>query len=223
MSFVPTIEIDLQALRCNLDLVRRHAPNSRVMAVIKADGYGHGMLEVARALEEADALAVARVDEGVQLRHAQRSRRLVVLGGAHDQAEFEAAADAGLEVVVHHPHQIDLLARSGVRRPLRCWIKLDSGMHRLGFPPFECRLRLEQMRDMESVAEVVGILTHLANADDLGDDYTKKQFERFHEAVQGMGLPVSLANSAAVLGWPDTHADWVRPGIMLYGASPFVA
>ena len=223
MSFVPTIEIDTRALRHNLEVARRHAPNSRVMAVIKADGYGHGLLEVARALEGADALAVARVDEGVQLRRAQPGRRLVVLAGAHDQAEFQAAAEAGLEVVVHHPHQVELLAGMRLRQPLKCWIKLDTGMHRLGFPPYELRLRLEQLRDLPGVAEVVGVMSHLANADDLGDDYTRVQLARFQDAVQGVALPASLANSAAILGWPDSHADWVRPGIMLYGASPFVS
>ena len=173
------------------------------------------------ALEGADALAVARVDEGVLLRQAQPSKRLLVLAGAHDRAELEAAAGSELEVVVHHPDQVEQLAAAKLEQPLRCWIKLDTGMHRLGFPPFELRLRLEQLRELHSVAEVAGILTHLANADDLGDDYTRVQLGRFNEAVQEVPLPVSIANSAAILGWPGTHVDWVRPGIMLYGASPF--
>ena len=221
MSFLPTVEIDTQALHHNLALVRRHAPGSKVMAVIKADGYGHGLLEVAHALDGADALAVARVDEGVLLRRHQPDRRLLVLAGAHDQAELEAAAEAGLEVVIHHPGQVEALARARLARPLRCWIKLDTGMHRLGFPPYEFRLRLEQLRELPAVAEVAGVLTHLANADDLGDDYTRVQLQRFREAVGDTVLPASVANSAGILGWPESHADWVRPGIMLYGASPF--
>ncbi|RTZ72579.1 MAG: alanine racemase [Gammaproteobacteria bacterium] len=221
MSFLPTIEIDASALRHNLGVVRKHAPGSRVMAVIKADGYGHGMLEVAHALEDADALAVARVDEGVLLRQHQPSKRLLVLAGAHDRAEMEAAAQAGLEVVIHHAEQIEALSRAKLARPLGCWIKLDTGMHRLGFPPYEFRLRLEQLRELPAVAEVAGVLTHLANADDLGDDYTRTQLARFNEATGESLLPASVANSAGILGWPDTHAHWVRPGIMLYGASPF--
>ena len=222
MSFLPTIEINASALRHNLGVVRRHAPGSRVMAVIKADGYGHGMLEVAHALGDADALAVARVDEGVLLRQHQPSKRLLVLAGAHDRAEMEAAAEAGLEVVIHHPEQIAVLSRAKLVRPLSCWIKLDTGMHRLGFPPYEFRLRLEQLRELPAVAEVAGVLTHLANADDLGGDYTKTQVSRFEVATGESALPRSIANSAGILGWPESHADWVRPGIMLYGASPFV-
>ena len=223
MSFVPTIEIDLSALRHNLAVVRRHAPACRVMAVIKADGYGHGLLEVARALEAVDAFAVARVDEGVLLRRGRPGGRIVVLAGAHDAAELEAAADAELEVVVHHPCQLELLRSFSPKRPLRCWLKLDTGMHRLGFPPFECRQRLEELKALPAVAEVAGVLTHLANADDLGDDYTRVQLERFEQATGELVLPRSVANSAAILGWPETHLDWVRPGIMLYGASPFAA
>ncbi len=222
MSFVPTVEIDLSALRHNLSVVRRHAPASRVMAVVKADAYGHGLLEVARTLEAVDALAVARMDEGVLLRSGQPRKRILVLAGAQDAAELEAAADAQLELVVHHPRQLELLKDFGREGALRCWLKLDTGMHRLGFPPVECRERLEALRALPAVAEVAGILTHLANADDLGDDYTRVQLERFRRATEGLLLPLSAANSAGILGWPESHLDWVRPGIMLYGASPFV-
>ena len=221
MSCLPRVEIHAPALRHNLGVVRRHAPHSHVMAVIKADGYGHGLLEVAEALEGADAFAVARVDEALPLRRRHPHKRILVLAGAHDADTLAAAADHGLEVVVHHPRQIELLAAHG-GPPLKVWLKLDTGMHRLGFPPVECRSRLAELRGLSAVAEVAGVLSHLANADDLGDDYTKRQLERFEQATAGLVLPRSLANSAAILGWPDTHFDWVRPGIMLYGASPFV-
>jgi alanine racemase len=221
VSFAPTVEIDAAALRHNLAVVRRHAPRSRVMAVIKADGYGHGALAVAQALDGADALAVARVEEGVLLRAHQPGRRIVVLAGAHDGAELEAAAAAALEVVVHHSHQLERLVAARLRQPLRCWLKLDTGMHRLGFPPFEFDERLAQLRRLDSVAEVAGVLTHLANADDLGDPYTGIQLARFREVVADTPLPTSIANSAGILGWRESHAHWVRPGIMLYGASPF--
>ncbi len=223
MSFLPRVEIDRAALRHNLEVARGHAPGRRVMAVIKADGYGHGLLEVAGALAGADAFAVARVDEGLQLRRDRAAARILVLAGAHDADELEAAAAADLEVVVHHPRQLDLLAGHDARRPLRCWLKLDTGMNRLGFPPVECESRLERLRSLASVAEVAGVLTHLANADDLGDDYTRRQLERFDKATGKLVLPRSAANSAGILGWPESHLDWVRPGIMLYGVSPFVA
>jgi len=223
VSLLPAVEIDFSALRHNLGVARRHAPASRVMAVVKADGYGHGLLEVAKALDGADAFAVARVDEGVVLRRGAPRKRILVLTGAHDQPELEAAADAGLELVVHHPAQLERLESFSTKRPLRCWLKLDTGMHRLGFPAHEGAERLAQLKALEAVAEVAGVLTHLANADDLADDYTRRQMARFEEATREMPLPRSAANSAAVLGWPDTHLDWVRPGIMLYGASPFAA
>ncbi len=223
MSFQPTVTIDRSALRHNLEVVRRHAPGCKVMAVVKADGYGHGLLEVANALASAEALAVARMEEGLLLRREDPERRILVLAGAHDASELEAAASAGLELVVHHPHQLDLLERVSPTGSLRCWLKLDTGMHRLGFPPHECGERLAQLKALPAVAEVAGVMTHLANADDLGDETTRRQVARFEEATADLLLPRSVANSAGILGWPESHYDWVRPGIMLYGASPFAA
>ncbi|HHH36024.1 MAG TPA: alanine racemase [Gammaproteobacteria bacterium] len=223
MSLSPWIEIDPRALKHNLGVVRRHAPGTKVMAVIKANAYGHGVLPVAQALSGADSLAVARVDEGLALRAAGVDKPLLVLAGAHDAEELKAAAAAGLELVVHHVFQIALLKEASLAAPVAVWLKVDTGMNRLGVAPAEATGLLQELKELASVAAVRGCLTHLANADDLGDDFTRVQLRRFHDAVAHAGLPLSMANSAGILGWPESHGDWVRPGIMLYGASPFAA
>ncbi|WP_456417332.1 alanine racemase [Thiolapillus sp.] len=223
MSFSPWMEIDRKALQHNLAVVRKHAAHSRVMAVIKADAYGHGMLPAVAALGEADAFAVARVDESARLCDAGVDKRILVLSGAHDGEELAEASRLGVELVVHHAAQLGLLAKSRLPRPVVVWLKLDTGMNRLGFAPQQVDELLSRLRQLPGVARVAGVLTHLANADDLGDGYTQMQLQRFSAAVAGLGLPLSMANSAGILGWPSSHGDWVRPGIMLYGASPFSA
>ncbi len=223
MSFSPWVEIDSQALRHNLAVVKKHAPQSRVMAVIKANAYGHGVLPVAAALADADAFAVARVGEGVELRAAGIEKELLVLAGAHDAPELQQASRLRMQLVVQHAAQFSLLAQARLSRPVVVWLKIDTGMNRLGFPPADTKELHKRLRELPSVAAVAGVLTHLANADDLGDDYSKWQLRRFSEATAEIDLPLSIANSAGIMGWPSTHADWVRPGIMLYGASPFSA
>ncbi|WP_456377672.1 alanine racemase [Thiolapillus sp.] len=221
MPFSPWIEIDRKALQHNLDVVRKHAPHSRVMAVIKADAYGHGVLPVAAAVAGADAFAVARIEEATRLREAGIDKKILVLSGAHDEQELLQASRLGVELVVHHAAQFALLAEAAMPRPVVVWLKLDTGMNRLGFPPQQTQQLLSRLQDLSGIARVAGVLTHLANADDLGDDFTSVQLQRFSGAVAGLDLPLSMANSAGILGWPSSHADWVRPGIMLYGASPF--
>ncbi len=221
MPFSPWIEIDAGALRHNLAVVRRHAPNARVMAVIKADAYGHGVLLAADALQDADAFAVARVGEAVQLREAGVDKPLLVLAGAHDAEELAQAAKQQVELVVHHDAQLQLLENVRLSESVPVWLKLDTGMNRLGFSPSRTKEVLTRLEALPGVSRIAGVLTHLANADDLGDEMTKLQVQRFGEATADLDLPLSIANSAGIMGWPSTHADWVRPGIMLYGASPF--
>ena len=223
MSFAPWIEIDTQALKHNLTVVRTHAPGSKVMAVIKANAYGHGVLQAAAALDDADAFAVARIDEALALRAAGIRKNLLVLAGAHSAQELQQAAKLDVQVVIHHHAQLQLLQTTRLELPLRVWLKLDTGMHRLGFPPSETEQLLAQLHEMPNVSSVAGVLTHLANADDLGDDYTRQQLQTFFSATDGAELDRSIANSAAILAWADSHVEWVRPGIMLYGASPFSA
>jgi alanine racemase len=221
MGCNPQVLIDLAALRLNLQRARDAAPNSRVMAVIKADGYGHGMLRVARALEEADALAVGRVIEGIQLREAGEERPITVLEGFSDRAELETAARLGLELVIHEQGQLELLESNSLEEPVHCWLKLDTGMHRLGFPVSEAQAVAARLMECPSVVTPIRLMTHLAQADDLSSRETDHQLEQFREVVRILELESSSANSGGILGWKESHVEWIRPGIMLYGSSPF--
>ena len=221
MSSAPKAAIDLSALRHNLDRVRTLAPHSRVLAVIKANGYGHGMIRVARALGTVDALAVARVGEGVTLRRSGIFRPLVVLEGCFDVEELEQAAANRLELVVHSWEQIRLLQQHAVTEPLTCWLKVDTGMHRLGMPVEHALEACRALAACPAVAGMPRLMTHFANADDPGDPMTAEQWRRLQPLAAELNAEVSAANSGGILGWPETHSDWVRPGIMLYGVSPF--
>lgn len=222
MAFVPTARIDLDALRHNLRVCRAAAPGRKVMAVVKADAYGHGLVPVARALADADALAVARLGEAVALREAGCRQPVVLLEGCLDGEELAEAAARDLTLVIHHAEQVALLRTARLSRPLDCWLKVDTGMHRLGFAPEEAPAAFEELAAMQVVAGRPGLMTHLANADDRWDLTTQEQLARFKPLAERFAVPTSIANSAGILGWADTHGDWVRPGLMLYGASPFL-
>lgn len=219
MAYLPTATIKLAALRHNLAVVHRYAPDAKVMAVIKANGYGHGVLEVARALTDADMLAVARMSEAVALRDAGIAMPILVLEGASDADDLRVAIERNIEIVVHHLSQVELVEQYPECGVIDCWLKVDSGMHRLGVTTDAAP---ELAHRLEACVRRLAVLSHLANADDPADDYTLQQRRRFVEAVEHIDGERSLANSAGVLAWPTTHFDWVRPGLMLYGASPLV-
>lgn len=214
--------INLGSLQHNLNVARRAAPHARQMAIIKANGYGHGLRAVARALHAADAFGVATIDEAVSLREGGVPQPILLLEGFSSAEELHLIRAYNLQSVVHEPTQIKLLERhSG--KPVTVWLKLDTGMHRLGFEPDQCTGILHRLMACEDIEQPVRLMTHLSCADDLKSDYTRQQLTRFRNAAQHcQELQQSIANSAGVLGWPDTHRDWVRPGIMLYGASPFL-
>jgi alanine racemase len=213
--------IDLQALRHNFSRVRQAAPNSRTMAIIKANAYGHGTVEVARALPDASAFGVACMEEAIALREAGFDRRIVLLEGLFAADDIALINAYRLDVVVHHHSQVDLLERGRLIRPVSVWLKVDTGMNRLGFMPDSIAAARTRLAGIAGVGEV-RLMTHFACADDLSSDYTRKQLQRFNAVVAQLPGECSLANSAGVLGWPDTHADWVRPGVMLYGSSPLL-
>jgi len=216
------VEIDLGALRHNLNCARRAAPQSRIMAAIKANGYGHGLVRVAGTLEpEADALAVACVNEALALREAGIKVPIVLLEGFFAADELPDIQRNGLETVVHHANQLNLLERAKLQAPVKVWLKVDSGMHRLGFLPEAVPAAWKRLRNCTG-ADVLGFMTHLACADDRADETTGQQLSAFRDATEDLKGLHSIANSAGVLGWPDTHGDWARPGIMLYGISPFL-
>ena len=211
--------IDLNALRSNLRRVRELAPGTKVMAAIKADGYGHGAVPVARALSGCDAFAVACMEEAILLRNAGIGEPIALLEGILSADEAESSLRHDLQMVIHSDWQLDLLdSLSDSARP-QLWIKLDTGMNRLGFPP-ERAADLHRRLASRSQWQFCGWMTHLACADNPDHPMTRDQLRRFSSALCGIPGPRSIANSAGIINFPDSHADWVRPGLMLYGASP---
>jgi len=213
--------IDAGALRHNLNVVRQWAPKSRVMAVIKANAYGHGLVAVARALESTDAFAVARVDEGLTLRSAGINTPTVLLEGVFDREQLDAAAGANFELVVHTAEQIELLRTAAAGARFKVWLKLDSGMNRLGFKGAAFGDAHAALSALESVQSPVNLFTHLASADLPELPSTSEQLALFAAATGSLPGERSLENSAAMLSFPEHQADWVRPGLLLYGVSPF--
>lgn len=220
MTRLARATVDLGALRHNLAMARHSAPSTRVVAVLKANGYGHGLLQVAAALAQADAFAVSCIEEASRLRAAGYRHRIILLAGYFEPAELPLFAQYALDPVIHAEWQLPPLERSTLQRPLDVWLKVDTGMHRLGFSPGRVREVYRRLRAMPAVASI-RFMTHLARADDRRDPTTQVQLEAFAAACQGLPGERSIANSAATLAWPQSHADWVRPGIMLYGCSPF--
>ncbi|PWG61422.1 alanine racemase [Sediminicurvatus halobius] len=221
MSRVARAVIDHAALRHNLAVAREAVAPARVIAVLKANGYGHGLLGVADALREAEAFAVSCLEEALPLREAGFQQRLVLLEGPFTAAELPVFARRQLDAVVHTDWQVAAFEGARLPAPVDVWLKVDTGMGRLGFPPE----RAAGMAARLAAAPAVGTLrfmTHLACADDREDDTTHRQLELFDEALRGLEGERSIANSAGTLGWHGSHAQWVRPGIMLYGCQPFV-
>ena len=214
--------IDSHALRHNLRVIRARTAGARVIAVVKANAYGHGLVSTALALGDADALAVARLEEALALRRAGIGARIVLLEGVFSLAELAEAVYEGLDLVVHDAAQIDLLERADAAAA-RCalWLKIDTGMNRLGFAPREFAAVLARIRGLSPAPRELRLLTHLACANERDDQVTRAQLERFRAATHGLDYEVSIANSAGIFGAVPLGCHWVRPGLALYGASPF--
>lgn len=219
MSRATRATISAGALEHNLQVLGRRAPGARVMAVIKANAYGHGLEAVARGLRQADAFAVASAEEGLAVRAAGLAQPVVLLEGAFSPDDLALAAREGFALVVHSPEQLAMLeAFSGGQ--LGFWLKIDTGMHRLGFRPEEARAAHARLQRHPQRRGPVGLMTHLARADEAGAPGVADQLAAFG-AFGDLPGPRSIANSAATLALPATHADWIRPGLALYGISPF--
>ena len=205
-------------LRHNLAVAQRSAPNRSVWAVVKANAYGHGLVAVARIFAPlSSGLAVATLDEALTLRAAGLNCPILLMEGVVSAEQTQQAIAAGLELALHHQEQIQWLAQAQVVAPVRIWLKIDTGMHRLGVSIAAVPSLLAELEGLPQVAEVA-LMTHYACADDPNSGVTAEQYQRI--APWLAGRTSSLGNSAAVLFWPDYQGDWVRPGIMLYGASP---
>lgn len=216
--------VDLAALQHNLSVVRRSAPASKVLAVVKADAYGHGLVPVARALAAAsDALGVATFEEGLALHQAGIERPVLLMEGVLSESQLLKAAQLGFQIVVHQPWQLAMLLGAELAQPLIVWLKVDTGMHRLGIAASDCANCWQQLRSSANVRNLV-LMSHLACADEPEHPLNRQQGELFSQLKQALGAQqASFANSAATLQRTDFHHEWVRPGLMLYGASPLDA
>ncbi|MBX3665712.1 MAG: alanine racemase [Burkholderiales bacterium] len=210
--------IDLAALAHNLGVARAHAPHAKVFAVIKANAYGHGLMRAAQALRAADGFAVVEFDAALRLREAGFTQRILLLEGFFDAREAAEGAAKKIAAVVHQREQLALLGGLPAGSRLDVLLKINSGMNRLGFATEDARSACAALQDCAGTGKVT-LMTHFANADDSRG--VAWQMETFERAAAGIAAPRSLANSAATLRYPETHFDWVRPGIMLYGSSPF--
>lgn len=223
MSRAARATINLSALSHNLQRVRDVAARSKVIAVVKANGYGHGMNRVAKALDSADGFGVASFEEALQLRDADISKPIVLLEGFFEASELTRIQMHKFDTVVHHVSQVEILEQHALNigQRINVWLKVDTGMHRIGFPID----KVEEVWQQLSANQIVGdisLMTHLANADDKKDKITNVQIQHCNEILNHLEAPSTIANSAGILGWPESHKDIVRPGIMLYGVSPFI-
>lgn len=220
MSRTTVATIHLGALRHNLARLKALATPAKVMAVVKADAYGHGLERVARALNgDAEAFAVAALGDGLRLRAAGHRQRIVVLSGPDNVRDIAEMQRLQLDAAIHHETQLQwLMQAEPARGRLRVWLKIDSGMHRLGFAPERVADVHAQLVAMPGVDPEIGLLTHFSDSEVFGEQ-TPAQIACFTEATRTFDGPRSLSNSAAVLGWPDARGDWVRTGGLLYGLS----
>lgn len=221
MSRATTLHLNLEALTHNLQRVQSAAPSCRIAAAVKANGYGHGLRRVATALADADAFAVASLEEALELRDAAMQQRIILLEGVYEASELSECATQALDIALHHLDQVRMLECTHLERPLRVWLKIDTGMHRLGLDVGLVPAIFERLLQCAAVAPAIGFMSHLACADERDSAATVQQLQLFQQATADLPGARSLANSAGILRWPSTHFDWVRPGIMLYGASPF--
>lgn len=213
--------IDLAAIRHNYAVAKRCAPGRQAFAVVKANAYGHGVGEVVTALfDHADGFAVACLEEAVEVRALHAEARILLLEGCFEAAEYQLAAQLGLDLVLQGEQQAAEFLAAKLSRPLNIWLKLDSGMHRLGFNGPALRAWHARLHGAAAVAEL-NLLSHFACADERGHEMTEQQLEAFLELLDLDFAQRSLANSAAILTIAAAHMDWLRPGIMLYGATPF--
>lgn len=214
------VVIDKHALIHNLKRVRELAPSSKVMAVIKADAYGHGIVRTAQTLKDADAFGVACLEEAEELRAAGITNPIVLLEGPHKAIDLNRIVELKLEAIIHNEMQVEALEQASLDEALQVWLKIDTGMHRLGVCLDKAESLLERLNNCSNVKPSIRLMTHFATANEQDNPLTKKQLDSFNQICKELNYEKTLANSAAVINFSETHAEWVRPGLMLYGVSP---
>lgn len=216
-----TASISKSALRHNLSKIKEAAPTSKILAMVKANAYGHGLVSVAKTLQDVNAFGVASIEEALKIRQAGISTDIVLMEGFFRADELPLIESHNLTIVVHHwPQVLALKERGTSQKPLKVWLKINTGMHRLGFPLYEFQDAYTSLTSLPSV-QLIGFMTHFANADEKDNLQTSQQTQALYQLLEGLPGERSLANSAGILAWSQAHSDWVRPGLLLYGASPF--
>jgi len=217
-----TAVIDCRALIDNFSVIKKQAPNSQVLAVLKANAYGHGLERIAKTLPQADAFGVARLDEALALRTAGIVKPIVLLEGVFNASELPVLAVNNLQTIVHNEEQLESITDPclSLDKSLKVWLKIDTGMHRLGIAPQDFQRYFQALTQSNNVHNDIVLMSHFSCADDVQNNTTLNQIALFERTVQGLDHARSLANSAAVNSWPQSHYEWIRPGLMLYGVSP---
>ncbi|GAL22183.1 alanine racemase [Vibrio maritimus] len=216
-----TAHINLDALAHNLARIKHKAPISKVMAVVKANGYGHGLRHIAKNAEGADAFGVARIEEALQLRASGVVKPILLLEGFYSANDLPVLVTNNIQTVVHCYEQLDALEQAELEGPVVVWLKVDSGMHRLGVREEQYQEFVERLHRCDNVAKPLRYMSHFGCADELDNPMTKQQIELFLSLTEGCNGERSMAASAGLLEWQSSQLDWVRPGIIMYGVSPF--
>jgi alanine racemase len=214
--------ISQSAIRHNFLTIKNHATNQKIMAMIKANAYGHGLISTAQALSDADAFGVASIEEALLLLDAKIQTPIVLMEGFFHADELELIQNNNLSIVLHHPYQLEHLLnyKKNKKRNFNVWVKVNLGMNRLGFEVAELDYALKKLNESEYI-NVIGLMGHFPEADNTNCERTKRQCEQFSHLTKSQNGEHSLANSAGILAWPSSHHQWVRPGLALYGATPF--
>ncbi|MDR0806591.1 MAG: alanine racemase [Enterobacteriaceae bacterium] len=215
-----TAVIDRGALKHNLQQIRQLAPNSRIITVVKANAYGHGLLEVAHTLPDSDCFGVARIEEALMLRSGGVIKPILLLEGFFCAEDLPLLAVNNIETVVHNIEQLEALEQTPLDLPVRVWMKLDTGMHRLGVRPEQAEAFYQRLSACKNVVQPVNFMTHFSRSDEPEVDTTRKQIDCFNAFVAGKSGLQTMSASGGILLWQEAHRDWIRPGIIVYGVSP---
>ncbi|SUB24705.1 alanine racemase [Avibacterium avium] len=216
-----TAKISSHALRHNIEVIKQKAPNSKVIAVVKANAYGHGVAFVASVLEElVDCFGVARLEEALTLRSNGITKPILLLEGFFRAKDLPIIAVNNIQTIVHNKEQLQALQQADLPNPIKVWLKIDTGMHRLGVALDEVEEFCQALEKCPNIEPHFGFVSHFSRADELESDYTQKQLNAFLQATENRAGERSIAASGGILFWQDSHLDWIRPGIILYGISP---
>lgn len=226
MSAVNAV-ISRKAVRHNFKRIKSIVKTSRVISVLKANAYGHGVLEMARILVDSDAFGVARLEEALELRSANFTTPILLMEGFFNTVDIDVLIEHDIQTVIHSLEQIcqlETFAKEHVTLTanLKVWLKIDTGMNRLGISPSQFDEALARINALSFVDPQINFMTHFSCADDLDNRFTSEQMSQFYTLVEPHDGELTLANSAGILAWPESHADWVRPGLLLYGCSPMI-